>query len=197
MSVRQYQKELELLFDAAGRILEATNNDQQTTQNLIKELRALRTVLERDIRTLSANTISTIERSAETTAHRAAELLAEKFAAADNAAEMAAYRYEQAAKQFNWRFLGASLIFTSVLFAGALTLVLQYLSSKSAIDQRRNELVFLEDRLAQLEKQGIRAQFRQCSDSEGRIYLCVQTDEEVIETAFSDGKKTYRIVAQP
>lgn len=195
MDENQQRKAFQQLFDAAGKVLEATYTDAQSTRQAIQALSHTRALVERRLNELHREVTCSVEGAAETTAERTAELLREKFEQADQAADRAAQRYTRAATGLGWKLVALALLMQAAIFVGVWLLVQNTVPSFSEIEERRQEVAQLEKQVADLERRGGRLQLESCLDGSRRSHLCFRTDEEKLAGVYQ-GKgdsKTFRI----
>lgn len=211
---RTHEQTIEGLLDAAGKVLEATYEDEQRTRQAITSLERLRATVEEKIGALSRDTVKVIEGASDTTATQAARLLQEKFVEADVAAERARARYVRATQGLAWRLFGLAVLMQLLIFAGVWVIVARTLPSRDEISGRRQVLDQLaqqvsseQTQLAELDRQiktkqrkvsdldrrGARVEWTTCTDSEQVSHLCFRADEEVGGIPSRDGDKTYRV----
>ncbi|WP_104656255.1 hypothetical protein [Ralstonia insidiosa] len=195
MDENQQRKAFQQLFDAAGKVLEATYTDAQSTRQAIQALSHTRDLVERRLNELHREVTHSVEGAAETTAERTAELLREKFEQADQAADRAAQRYTRAANGLGWKLLALALLMQVAIFVGVWLLVQNTVPSLSEIEARRQEVVQLERQVAALERRGGRLELRDCLDGNKRSHPCFRTDEEKLAGVYQDkgDGKTFRI----
>lgn len=213
-SQESHEKTVERLLDAAGKVLEATYEDEQRTHRAITELERLRTSVEQKISTLSRDTVVLIEGASDTTAKKAAELLQHKFLEADAAAERARARYVQAAQGLGWRLFGLAALMQLLLFVAGWLILGRTLPSeddiadrRQTVQQLRHQTVDLQGQVADLDRQiksrqrkvndldrrGARVDWTVCKDNAQISHLCFRTDEEAGDFSSANGEKTYRI----
>ncbi|MGA3868148.1 hypothetical protein ACI2VG_24110 [Ralstonia nicotianae] len=195
MDDNQQRKAFQQLFDAAGKVLEATYVDAQSTRQAIQALSHTRNLVERRLNELRLEVTRSVEGSAEATAERTAELLRKKFEQADQAAHHAAQRYTQAANGLGWKLVALALLVQVAIFVSVWLLVQNTVPSFSEIEERRQEVAQLERQVAALERRGGRLELRDCLDGNKRSHFCFRTDEEQLAGVYQ-GKgdsKTFRI----
>ena len=211
-----YEQTIEALLDAAGKVLEATYEDEQKTRQAIAALERLRSSVEQKIDILSRETVKAIAGSANTTAEKAAGLLQEKFVEADAAANRARDRYVRATNSLGWRLFGLAVLLQVLIFAGVWLIVQRTIPSQADIAARRQVLQQLaqqtvdqqgqvaeldrqikvkQRKVTELDRRGAKVEWKTCADREQNIHLCFRTDEQAEQAeAFesADGEKTYR-----
>lgn len=213
-SQETHEKTVEFLLDAAGKVLEATYEDEQRTRQAITALERLRISVEQKFSTLSHDTVILIESASDTTAKKAAELLQHKFSEADAAAERARARYVKATQGFGLRLFGlAALLQLLLLIAGWLILERTLPSEEEIADRRqilqqlRQQTTDLQGKITDLDRQikskqrkvndlerrGASVNWTVCKDNTQLSHLCFRTDEEAGDFSSADGEKTYRI----
>lgn len=214
LSQTTHEQTVEELLDAAGKVLEATYEDEQRTRQAITSLERLSTTVEEKVGALSRDTVKLIEGASDATATQAARLLQEKFVEADVAAERARARYVRATQGLAWRLFGLAVLMQLLIFAGVWYIVARTLPSQDEISARRQVLEQLpqqislrQSQVAELDRQiktkqrkvndldrrGARVQWTTCTDSEQVSRLCFRADEQAGGFPSSDGDKTYRV----
>jgi hypothetical protein len=96
-------KKLDQIFDAAGKVLEATIRDQELAEEAIKNLNGAITNLGRSNQELRRQIQQEVKNSLESSVSSAVDGLIKKFQIADKYADQAARRYEQAVHDANQR----------------------------------------------------------------------------------------------
>ncbi|QIY41761.1 hypothetical protein FOC28_18985 [Burkholderia cenocepacia] len=215
LSQGTHEQTVEALLDAAGKVLEATYEDEQRSRQAITSLERLRTTVEEKVGTLSRDTVKLIEGSSEATATQAAKLLREKFVEADVAAEHARARYVRATHSLGWRLFGLAVLVQLLIFVGVWVIVARTLPSQDDIAARRQTLQELAQQIsgqqsqaAELDRQikakqrkvndldrrgGARVEWTTCSDSEQVSHLCFRTDDQAGDFTSGNGGKTFRV----
>ncbi|MFC4729599.1 hypothetical protein [Coralloluteibacterium thermophilus] len=182
------EHDVQLFFDAAGKLLEAAKDDGLKSKLATQALMQFCHQLDGRLRSLEKDVVGIIEASAEMTASRAADLLREHFQQADAAAEQAAARYRHAADRLGVR-MWAIFLGTQIALAGVLiVLVLVLVPSLDEILQRRADLAHINEQL-----DGVPLSWSICG--EGRqARKCFQTDERSPRSLYrSEDGRTWRI----
>lgn len=213
LSQRTHEQTIEELLDAAGKVLEATYEDEQRARQAIASLERLRTTVEEKVGALSRDTLKLIEGASDATATQAAKLLQEKFVEADVAAERARARYVGAAQGLGWRLFGLAVLMQLLIFVGVSGIVARTLPSQGEISARRQMLEQLAQQISgeqsqiaeldlqiktkqrkvnDLDRRGARVEWTTCNDSE-QSRLCFRADEQAGEFKSGDGNKAYRV----
>ncbi|QBG99093.1 hypothetical protein [Xanthomonas oryzae] len=96
-------RDIQLFFDSAGKLLEAAENDGAKARKAINALTSFQSQVDARLSQLEVKVAQKIEAAAERTADKAAKLLQDRFREADAAAEKAAERYHQAAASLTFR----------------------------------------------------------------------------------------------
>ncbi|GAB3555223.1 hypothetical protein GCM10027343_43790 [Noviherbaspirillum agri] len=208
-----YEQSVEALLDAAGKVLEATYEDEQKVRQAIASLERLRSSVELKVDILSRETVKAIADSADTTANKAAGLLQEKFVEADAAAGRARDRYVRATHSLGWRLFGLAALLQGLIFAGGWLIVQRTIPSQAEIMARQQvlqqlaqQMVDQQGQMAELDRQikakqrkvteldrrGAKVEWTTCADSEQNTHLCFRTDEHAAAFQSADGGKTYR-----
>jgi hypothetical protein len=211
---KSHERTVEVLLDAAGKVLEATYEDTGRTRQAIASLEHLRTSVEQRIDALSRDTVRLIEASSEQTAQQAAVLLQDKFLKADAVAEQACMRYAGAARGLSWRLAGLATLLQVAIFGTAWLVAGRTLPSDAEIASRRQVILELTEKIvdlqaqsAQLDRQiktkqgkvnhldhrGAKLIWQTCPDQERVNHPCIRTDERTEEVFGMDGETTYRI----
>lgn len=202
------------LYDAANKILEATYNDEEAARQAIHSLSATRTRLEQRFSELAREVTEKVDSSALRTANEAARLLAEKFTEADDAAERARDRYNDAGRRLTWKLIGGAAVLQCLLLAGAGLIVERTLPSQDEIDARRQTIEQLSQqasdsrtqlgnlqrdvttmtrKVASLERRGGRLELENCAEERQPQRICIRTNEGDSDAPITIGDKTYRI----
>lgn len=209
-----YDVQLQALLDAAGKVLEATYEDEAAAREAIAELRNTRQRVENRLTDVSQQVTQTVEQSAERTATAAATLLKKKFEAADTAADKARQRYEKSARGLWWKVAGLTLILQVAILFGLWLIVQRTLPSQAEIDARRatlerldadasglrrqkadlqRQVATMNKKVRDLEKRGGALQFSTCQDADQQTHYCFRTNEESMSEPFGSNGETYRI----
>jgi predicted nucleic acid-binding Zn-ribbon protein len=209
-----YDEAFQSLFDAANRILEATERDEATARSAICALEQTRQRVEAQLGAISSKVTGAIEQSAGTTATETARLLQERFLDADDAAERAKDRYEQAAKWLGWKTCGFAVLLQMAIIGGVWLLVTQTIPSQAELDTRRASIEQLEEqasalrvqktdlehqvtvlnrKVVVLERRGGGLQLSTCSSTDEQDHVCFRTNEDDQALPYVVAGKTYRI----
>lgn len=196
MSQSINEKNFQILFDTAGKILEATYIDEQLARQAIQALNETQGRLEQRLNQLSRNIENTIKSSASSTATETANLIYGKFTEADKAAEQAAQRYNQAAKTLGWRLFGGAILLQFFIFLGIWLFLNHTLPSYEEIKAKQQKSIQLEQQLSELKSKGANIVLTKCLDKASqKQYLCIRTDERSQRPSiyYGDNGETYRI----
>lgn len=182
------ERDIQLFFDTAGKLLEAAESDGAKARAAIAALEQFHQQVDARLRHLSEEVARKIDAAAERTADKAAKLLQERFREADAEADRAAERYRQAASSLTKRqwMMGYGLL------VGVLALLAIFgfamVPSLDEIQQRRAELNALNTEI-----QDKRVRWGMCIEGRKRR-PCIQTDERAWngEPYRSEGGSTWR-----
>ncbi|AJQ88606.1 hypothetical protein [Xanthomonas oryzae] len=150
-------RDIQLFFDSAGKLLEAAENDGAKARKAINALTSFQSQVDARLSQLEVKVAQKIEAAAERTADKAAKLLQDRFREADAAAEKAAERYHQAAASLTFRLWTYSIGSLAVVVLVLAVLAFAMIPSLDDIHQRRAELSSLDSQI-----QGKRLRWKTC-----------------------------------
>ncbi|MEC5080441.1 hypothetical protein [Xanthomonas oryzae] len=150
-------RDIQLFFDSAGKLLEAAESDGAKARKAIDALTSFQSQVGARLSQLEVKVVQKIEAAAERTADKAAKLLQERFHEADAAAEKAAERYRQAAARLTFRLWTYSIAPPAVVLLVLAVLAFAMIPSLDDINQRRAELSSLDSQI-----QGKRLRWTTC-----------------------------------
>ncbi|KVR67892.1 MULTISPECIES: hypothetical protein [Burkholderia cepacia complex] len=204
---KAHAQTVESLLDAAGKVLEATYEDEGRARRAIESLEKLSVKVENKLNSLADSVVSQIDSSAGKTAETAAKLLQDKFVEADTAAEQARDRYDQAAQRLGWRLFGLAVLLQLLIFAGVWLIVRQTFPSQEEINTRQEilrqqaqqisdldqQIKTKQHKVNDLDRRGAKVEWTTCHDDDGQSHLCFRVDGQTGDFGPSDRTKIYRI----
>jgi hypothetical protein len=149
MTAPSYERELQRLLDASGKVLEAAYVDEAAARDAIEALKRVQQRIEQRLSALARHVEGVIDQSAQRTATEAARLLTENFVTADQAADAAAKRYRQAERSIGLTIAGAGLFTAMLVLISVWIFAWRTVPSQSDIDGRRALIAQLDDQIAQ------------------------------------------------
>lgn len=189
MTPREFDDQIQIQLNVVNKILAASEQSQEAAQASISALDKLRTRVEISLDTLRQSVTDKIDSSAKDNAVETAKLLQKNFNQADEQAELAAMRYERAAR---WLGLKIFIILTGailMILGIAWIILINYIPSRDEINTRRQELAAMEYRARDLEKLGANLKLGTCGGSP-----CFRTYEEDKKGPWGSNGETWRRV---
>ncbi|UQI28545.1 hypothetical protein M3M50_16340 [Pseudomonas bijieensis] len=171
-----YDEKIRTQAEMLTSLLSAGLQTQDAVDKAVLALSRLQQEVHRQIST-ARNDLSTL---ADATATQAAKLLTEKFDRANEAAAMAAKRYEKAGRLLGLKTFVTLVGSLVVLGASAWFLVAPMLPSHEEIEFRRRQIAEMETKAAALARKGVNLDWTQCETGPlKKIRLCFRSDGEI------------------
>lgn len=166
------EDDIRLFFDAADRLLQASQRQGDTAERATSALLKVTAVHERQMREVRDEVIGAVTSMAESTAQESARLLAGHFSEADRAAKKAADRYERAWRSLGWRSWIWFLVAQGMMCLVASVLIVTLVPSLDEIHALRTVLEQLQE-----EAEGYPLQWGNCKVN-GKVTRCFRTDNK-------------------
>ena len=199
MNFDQLRQHIHSQLDMAGRVLEATYNDQAATEAAIKEMNAARHQFDARLTKLMLDVTNSIENLGPKTATKAATLLQSNFKQADEAAQSARIRYEGAARHLGWKMFGMTILSGALICGASYYMLERSIPPQAEIDRRWKtiadldaDITQLKATVAQLELRGGRLTTSTCIVGKAAV-TCFRTDEGQAPQPYGKGNETYRL----
>lgn len=186
MTPKEFDDQVQAQLNVVTMIISASSQNQETAEAAIAALDHMRRNIEQSVNALSRDVIKKVESAAETTATETAKLLQAKFAQADEQANAAALRYERAAQWLKLKLLMFVVLALTVIFGAAWLIISVVMPSPSELQERRQELAYLERKAIDLERRGVRLEWTTCNKA-----LCFRTDKS--KGDWNVGEGTYQV----
>lgn len=176
MTRRTEEDMLQSLVDAAAKVMDAAYADEASANRAIAQMRAVANNIEYRSEEIKKQLSKSIESFADRTASLAAAKLLEKFKQADEQADMAAKRYNTAARLLTLKLVGVAFAVQCAVVGAVYGILVWRVPSFEEAHEAQQQVAVAKDAVNKLVAKGGGAWLTNCDDN-GRSRLCIRTDE--------------------